>query len=158
MKREEEPRLGVGMLQRFSGTSIQEEGNLGWHYPGSQESQKSRPQGLRALRLWEDINFETVTGESRRGKKSRLHEQISMHFCFHFSAADVPTSWCLSLEMGQAKLGAGAQLLFCGVAGRGASSAHRPLSSPLERIGSCCKWSLVSQSLHPPVIGGEGSV
>lgn len=116
-----------------------------------QAFRRSRRADLRAgghWRLREDINPETVTGGSRRGKKSRLHEQTSMHF-FDFSAADVPTSWCLSLEMAQAKLGAGDQLLFCGVAGRRATSAHRTLSSPLERIGSCCKWSLVSVSPSP---------
>lgn len=78
-----------------------------------------------------------------------------MHFFLLFSAAGVPTSWCLSLEMGQVGLGAGDQQLSCQAAGRGAASAHRPLSSSLEAMGSCCKCSVVSQSLRALVTVGR---
>lgn len=102
-----------------------------------------------ALEGIEATDYETVTGKGRKGKKIRLYEQNSMHFFLLFSAADGLTSWCLSLEMGQAELSgraAATVLLGCW---QGSSPAHRPLSSSLEGVWSGCKWSLVSRSPSP---------
>lgn len=155
-EREEEPGVGVGTSQRSSRTSLQEEGNLGWQHPGSQESRRAdlwarghwgsgRIQTLR-------LSLERTEEKKKAGRWAKLNALLSSFLC----------SWCSRFLVPQPgdgasrrELGAGDQQLFCWPTGREAASAHRPLFSSLEGVGSCCKWSLVSRSLHPPAIGGS---
>lgn len=111
--REEEPAVGVGTLQRSSGTSLQEGGTVGWLQPGSS------PLRFRARRPWKG----TATGP-------RLERAAGDTQCTSFSALQlIPAAGAAAWRCGLRGSGAGGQQLFCWAAGGGAAPAHRPLSS-----------------------------
>lgn len=127
-EREEEPGVEVGTLQRSSGSSLQEEGNLRWQHPGSRERQRNRPLHLRVRRLLEDIDYDIVKAEGERKAASMSKTQCTS---FSFSLQLMfPLPGASAWRWGKWSPGAGDQQLFCWAAGRGATQHTDPFLLP----------------------------
>ena len=102
-------------------------------------------EGIKTMRL----SLERAKGERRAGcgSTTQCTSFFSLQLLF-----PLPVAPARRWEVGAQGQGSAAVLLGCW---QGSSPAHRPLSSSSERVGVRSKWSLVSWSLHPPIIEGN---